>query len=144
MIQTRLESMVSSESSLDSTWISFYSLLLSFFFLSVVLSFSFGGRTFWSFQTLGLSNWVAKSCKNLSSELGFRSEAMRGFQKGITLCSRHSRSASKVLGGVGWVVLSIIVPLQSRLGVRSLKFRVRSLSGLRLDFRLTISKVSWG
>ena len=50
----------------------------------------------------------------------------------------------KFWGGGGGVVLSIIVPLQSRLGVRSLKFRVRSLSGLRLDFRLTISKVSWG
>ena len=59
--------------------------------------------------------------------------AMRGFQKGITLGSRHSRSASKVLGGVGgvgwvgvWVVLPIIVSLQSSLelefGVRSLDF----------------------
>ena len=41
---------------------------------------------------------------------------MRGFQKGITL---GSRSARKFPWGGGVVVLSIIVSLQSRLGVRS-------------------------
>ena len=62
--------------------------------------------------------------------MGSKSGVMRGFQKGITLGSRHSKSASKVLGGVGgwvgWVVLPTIVSLQSSLelefGVRSLDF----------------------
>ena len=43
---------------------------------------------------------------------------------------------------MGGVVLMILVSLQSRLGVRSLEFGVWSLSGLRLDFRLTISHVN--
>ena len=47
--KTRRESMVSSESSLDSTWISFYFP----FFLSVILSLSFSCRTFCWFAKLG-------------------------------------------------------------------------------------------
>ena len=46
---------------------------------------------------------------------------MRGFQKGITLCSRTSGSALKVMGGVGWwgggvvvVVPMILVSLKSK------------------------------
>ena len=72
---------------------------------------------------------------------------MRGFQKGITLGCRTSRSALKVLGGWGgWVGCLIIVSLQSslelELGVKSLDFGVGvwSWTGLRLDFRLTISR----
>ena len=62
---------------------------------------------------------------------------MRGFQKGITLVGRTSRSALKVsVGGVGGVVCSIIVSLQSslelELGVRSLDFEFRV--GLDLDW----------
>ena len=48
------------------------------------------------------------------------------------------------MGGVGWggPFNFSVTPVQTgsqELGVRSFEFRVRSLSGLRLDFRLTIS-----
>ena len=43
-------------------------------------------------------------CKIFASEFGSKSGIMRGFQKGITLGGRTSRSVQKVYGGgVGWV-----------------------------------------
>ena len=98
---------------------------------------------------MGLQNWVAKNCKKFSSELAFKSRAIRGFQKGITLGGRISVSACKVMGGwggwvggwVGGLLHFSVTPVQTwsqELGVRSWEFRVGSLSGLCLDFRLTI------
>ena len=70
---------------------------------------------------------------------------MRGFRKGITLGGRSSGSACKVMGGVGGVGGPYdfsVTPVQTgsqELGVRSFKFRIRSLelvwtsSGLSLD-----------
>ena len=67
---------------------------------------------------------------------------MRGFRKGITLGGRSSGSACKVMGGVGGPYDFSVTPVQTgsqELGVRSFKFRIRSLelvwtsSGLSLD-----------
>ena len=53
-----------------------------------------------------LIGWVAKYgckiiCKIFTSELGFKSGIMRGFQKGITLGGRTPGSVHKVPGGGG-------------------------------------------
>ena len=49
---------------------------------------------------------LQKICKIFASELGFKSEIMRGFQKGITLGGRTPGSGRKVfgrwVGGGGW------------------------------------------
>ena len=51
-------------------------------------------------------NGLQKICKILASELGFKLGVFRGFQKGITLGVRTSRSVRKVFGwvGGGWLV----------------------------------------
>ena len=67
-----------------------------------------------------------KICKIFASELRYKSGVMRGFQKGITL------------GGYDFSVTPVQTGSQE-LGVRSFKFRIRSLelvwtsSGLSLD-----------
>ena len=54
-------------------------------------------------------NGLQKFCKFLASELVFKLGVMRGFQKGITLGGRTSRSVRRVFGwwGGGWLDFSV-------------------------------------
>ena len=59
-------------------------------------------------------NGLQKMCKIFASELGSKSGVMRGFQKGITLGGRSSRSVRKVCGGVVgcWIIESLCLPTE--------------------------------